>query len=378
MCKILRPFVKMQESLFSGKVTLTTQSGLSSVKVDIARFEDRAEIRLIDSSNIFSLFICSIGRSDFYALKRDQDILVEYDRFMQILPGLFHGLSTNKFTAIFNDGILRIMENSEFRNVCKLELKFLKPEETQYKRYLGDILSRMENDNIKLIKENSILRDKCINGDRELKDKIRYFESENLDLKRRIDLIGRDFSGLESKCVSKEEEISRLSNKIFNLEGENSQLRYDLEKYQKDNSESYRDQLRAKEDELNERLKDLTTANEIIRKLKSENTELKNFKTEQLTKVQTEADKTAEISDRYESLNKKHQALESKYKKLKEEERMKLSKIEELENSNKSLSKRLETAQNVYNHFYSKKVEENNIDNYSDTFSLRPESPPPH
>ena len=75
-------------------------------------------------------------------------------------------------------------------------------------------------------------------------------------------------------------------------------------------------------------------------------------------------------------MNRKYKALEDKYKNVKDELKIKSIKLDELENSNKSLSKRLENAQNVYNHFYMKKVEDN-PDNFSDNFSIRPESPPP-
>lgn len=178
----------MHESLFNNKITLTTPFGLNTVKVDIIKTESSVEIRLIETTNIFSLFICNITSSDYYILKKDQDILVDYDRFVQVLVNLFHGAATNKYSTLFKDNILKFIENSDFRNICRLELKFSKPEDTQFKRYLGDLITRMENDNIKLIKENSILRDRCLNGDRELKDKIRYMESENIELRRRYEL----------------------------------------------------------------------------------------------------------------------------------------------------------------------------------------------
>lgn len=366
----------MHESIFNAKVTLTTSSSLITVKVDIIRYETYIEIRLIDTSNIFTLFVCTISQSDYYVLKRDQDILVDYDRFVQILVNLFHSLSINKLNAIFNEGTLRFIENTEFRNICKLELKFSKPEEGQYKKYLGDLLARMESDNIKLIKENAILRDKCINGDRELKEKIRFFESDNIECKRRMEILSKEHAILESKCNSKDEEISKISNKLFQVENENVQLKYELEKFQKDNSQSYKDQLKAKESELEEATKELKVANEIIRKIRLENEELRNYKVEHLTEMQKEADKFSELTEKLNSLNKKYKTQEEKYKALKEEVKAKTSKIDELESTNKNLAKRLENAQNVYNHFYSKKVEDHS-DNFSDTFSLRPESPPP-
>lgn len=366
----------MAESMFNGKVTLTAGASLITVKVDIIKHETYVEIRLIDTSNIFTLFVCSITQSDFYIMKRDQDILVDYERFVHILVNLFHSLSTSRLSATFNDGVLRFIENSEFRNICKLEIRFLKPEEGQYKRYLADLLARMENDNIKLIKENSILRDKCLNGDRELREKVRYLESEGLECKRRMDLQSKDFGLLEAKYSSREEEMARMSSRIFSLENENSQLKYELEKYQKDNSQSYRELLKAKEDELEASLKEVNVANEIIRKIRQENSDLKEHKLEKLNKVQKEVDKNEELSEKLAAMSKKYKSLEEKYKVLKDDNKNKTARVQELEASNKGLAKNLENAQNVYNHFRSKKVEDQE-DNYSDTFSLRPESPPP-
>lgn len=365
----------MHESIFNSKVTLTTPSGLSSVKVDIIRTDNGIEIRLIDTNNIFSLWVYFLSSSDFYLLKKEQEILVDYERFIQILINLFHGVVTSKYNATFNEGILRFIENLEFRNICKLELKFSKPDETNYRRYLGDLISRMESDNIKLIKENSILRDKCINGDASLKEKIRYLESENADIKRKIDLFKRDFSEVEDIRRSKEEEISRITSRLYNVENENSHLKHELERYQRENSMSIKEQLRSKEDEVEELSKEINTANNVIKKLRQENSDLKQFKSDIEQLQSSEKDRTRDVQVKYDDLNAKYLSIENKYKKLKEDVKEKDLKIKELSESNKNLTKRLENAQNVYNHFYSRKVDEH--DHMSDTFSLRPESPPP-
>lgn len=366
----------MHESIYNNKITLSTPSGLSNVKVDITRTDSSVEIRLIDTSNIFSLWVYSLSSSDFYLLKREQDILVDYERFIQILANLFHGTATSKYTATFTDGNLRFIENSEFRNICKLELKFSKPEETQYRRYLGDIVSRMESDNIKLIKENAILRERCVSGDLALKEKMKFVESENQELKRKLESIRRDLATYEERNTLKEEEIAKISNRLYSLDNENSQLRYELEKYQRENSSTLKEQLRSREEELEVLTKEMATANDIIKKMRAENSELKTFKNDNTSIIQREKERNEDLSSKIEEAVKKLQSTESKYKKAKEEIKDKNHKIEELSESNKSLTRRLENAQNVYNHFYSKKVDDH-PDNLSDTFSLRPESPPP-
>jgi len=310
-------------------------------------------------------------------IKRDQDILVDYDRFIHILINLFHSLSTGSLTAVFNDNVLKFIENGEFRNICKLELKFTKPEEVQYRRYLGDLLARLENDNVKLIKENSQLRDKCVNGDRELREKIRYLESECTELRRKLEMLASENANIDSRNRDREEEISRMTSKIFGLENENVQLQYEIEKYRKDNALSYKEQLQTQERDCEELKKEVGTANEIIKKLREENVELKRQQRQQQDIREQSEQSVIEMSSKYQSVNKKYKALEEKYKNLKDEFKEVQNKKCELDGLNKGLMKRLENAQNVYNHFYSKKIEDNNLDNYSDTFSLKPESPPP-
>lgn len=366
----------MSDLLFNNKIQLSTTQGLTSVKADIVKTDSSVEIRLIDTSNLFSLYTCSITSSDFYILKRDQDILVDFDRFIPILVNLFHGVQNSKYSATFNDNLLRFIENSEFRNICKLELKFSKPEENQFRKYLGDVISRMENDNVKLIKENSILRDRCINGDRELKDKFRYLESERDDLKRRLDLITKDFSMIQSKASSKEDEFIRISNRMYSLENENAQLKYDLEKYQTNNSISYKDQLNQREDEIETLRREIDNLTDQLKKVRQDNLELKDYKTGNLSQLQIEVDKNEKLQDKLEEALKKFMSSDGKIKKLKDENKEKSIKIEELTNNVKNLTKKLENAQNVYGHFYSRKVDDR-VDAFSDTFSLRPESPPP-
>ncbi|KAM0679968.1 hypothetical protein GINT2_001910 [Glugoides intestinalis] len=365
----------MHESLFNNKITLCTSSGLSPVKVDIVKTESGVEIRLIDTSNLFSLWTYNLTSSDFYLLKKDQDILVDYDRFIHVLINLFHGAASSRYSASFNDGVLRFIENTEFRNICKLELKFCKPDESHYRRYLGDLIARMENDNIKLIKENAVLRDRCMSGDQAQREKMKFVECDNAELRRRLEIIQKEFGSMQESVAQKENEISKLSGRMYSIDNENSQLRYEVEKYQRENSTTLREQVKNKEEELEELSKELSTANEIIKKLRQENNELKHFKNENVTTTQKEAQRNEELNSKLEELVKKLAQTEVKYKKLKEEAKERTRKIEELNEINRTLNKRLENAQNVYNHFYSKRVEDH-PDNLSDTFSLRPESPP--
>ena len=366
----------MHESIFSGKVSLTTPSALITAKVDVVKDETRVDVRLIETSNIFSLFVCSISQSDYYVLKRDQDLLVDYDRFISILVGLFHNLSTGRLSALFSDGKLRFIENGEFRNICKLELKFTKPEEAQYKRYLGDLISRMEGDNIKLIKENKILRDKSINGDRELRDKIRYLESEIQELRRKYETATQNNSALESRDTHRMEEINRLTNRVFSLENENAELNNELEKLRRENIKGIKEQLVQKEMELEEIKKEINTANEIIRKIRNELAELKEYKNKNIAAIKQEEERNEGISNQLAALNKKYKGLEEKYKGVKEDNKIKNTKIKELEMECKTLRRNLDNTRYVNNFLYEQKIGDQ-LDNYSDSLNIRPEPESP-
>ncbi|KAL6122436.1 Sas-6 [Nucleospora cyclopteri] len=364
----------MHESLYSEKITIFSPKGTSTMKVDIIKHETFIEIRLIETSNIFTLFVCTISQSDFYMYKKEQEILVSYDRFIPILINMFYKISTNEgnLTATMvtkndNQFSLQFVEQTEFKNIKKLELTFNKPEEFQYRKYLGDLLSRMENDNIKLIKENKILRERAIRGDKSLNDKLRFLESENADVKKRLEIVNEELSTVEYKYNSEREEFYQMSNKISELERENAQLNFELEKYHKANSPNLQETLTSKKKELTAKENELFAANENISKLKEENKELKSFK----AKIEAENSQTAQAG--LETMKNKTSYLENKVKAYKSEVREKKERIEKLQAENRSLSKRLETAQNVYSYFHDRKSDDRDDMN---NFTLEPENPP--
>lgn len=104
-------------------------------------------------------------------------------------------------------------------------------------------------------------------------------EAEIQEYRRKYDLAVRDYSILESKEAQRSEEINRLSNRVFSLEGENCDLKNELERYRRENTQSWKDQLQTKEAEALELKKEIETANDIIRKLRQEASELKDFRT---------------------------------------------------------------------------------------------------
>lgn len=363
----------MHESLYSDKITVYSSKGASVMKVDIIKHETYIEIRLIEIENIFTLFICTISESDFYLYKKEQDILVKYDRFVPILVNLFYKVKNNvDLTAnIINksDKELRLqfIEQNEFRNIVKLELPFQKPEEFQYRKYLGDLLGRMEKDNIALIKENKILREKAIKGDQEKNSKIKYLESENTEIRKRLELMNEELNSIEMKYNVEKEEFYSDKNKISELEKINTQLNYELENLKKAN---YREKYEEKEKEAKDhRMRIL----ELEHKSESLNRELEEMKKEK-RKLEYDLEREFGANLNAEEIKSKLSHLEGRIKTYKQENREKKEKIEQLQSENKSLVKKLENAQNVYNHFLKSKVEDNDIDNLGN-YSFEPENP---
>lgn len=366
-----------KEILFTGKIPLTCSNEDIpwQMKCDITKSQDLLEVRLIDSGDIF--YVCSLSPSDFYVLKREQDLIVDYESFIPILVKLFHGVSTNRLFALFSKETSRFMfvEKSDFRNIVRLELKFLKPDESHYKRYLSDIISRMESDNIKLLKENGMLKEQCISGDKQLKDRIGYLEQENSTLKSRVEKLYKESDRLTNESYSKGLEIKDLKTKILDLEKENTSLVYDVEKARIEivKNKSLDEKNKEMEKDLNDLRREMETANGIIRKLKEDNGSLKTSleKFEEVGKNTKSENK--KMKNELDELKKKLRGVEEKYKKNKEELKNRESQIKQLENENQGLARRLENAQSVYNHFYSKNVDRGNYSEESSGYSIHPE-----
>ncbi|ADM10975.1 uncharacterized protein Eint_011130 [Encephalitozoon intestinalis ATCC 50506] len=375
----------MRESIFTGKIPISCPNEEIpwQMKCDIVRSDDEIEIRLIDTRDIFTFYFSTISPGDFYVMKREQDIIVDYERFVSILVKMFHSLHSGKLRGLFSKETNKFLfvEKDDFRNIIRLELKFSKPDETHYKMYLGDMIGRMESDNVRLIKENGMLRDKCKNGEKEVRDRIRYLEEEVSASQKKIDKLYKENEMLSENNNSRKEEVDRLSNRVYDLEKENGRLQYDLDKLKLQDVKNSGLVERAQEiEDENKTLKEeLNTANGIIRKYNDDMAQMKST-----INGNEEASKDLRLNNKkykaeIEDLKKKMKGMEEKMKKMKEELKAKESRLKDLETENIGLVKKLENAQSVYSHFYNKNIENPTSLNYSDNesiFSIAPESSP--
>lgn len=375
----------MRESIFAGKIPITCPNEEIpwQMKCDVVRSDDGIEIRLIDTRDVFTFYLSTITPSEFYVMKREQDIIVDYERFVSVVVKMFHELHSGRLRGLFSKETNKFLfvEKDEFRNIVRLELSFSKPDETHYKMYLGDMIGRMEAEGVRLAKENGMLRDKCKNGEKELRDRIRYLEEEVRSGQKKMDKLYKENELLSEKSDSRAAEIDRLNSKVYELEKENGRLQYELEKLKLQDVKNSSLIERAQEMEKETRtLKgELNTANEIIRKYSEEMAQMKGLVSGNEEASRDLRSDNKKYKSEVEELRKKLKGVEEKMKRMREDLRAKEARLKDLETENMGLVKNLENAQNVYNHFYTKNVENPASINYSDNesiFSIAPESSP--
>lgn len=351
------------------------------MKCEILRSSDKIEIRLINTKNLFCFYLASISSGDFYMLRREQDIRVDYERFIKKLVEMVHYISKGDLIGIFQDQKLLFVERNDFRNIVRFELKFTKPEEMEYKRYLADVVGRLEMDNVKLVKENIQMKEQIKIGDRENNNKIKSLEKDYCESQRKIEKLYNEISRLEESKNQRDKELEKNGEEIKKLEIQMNELKRELER--KKINEVKNEGLAIKIEEMklvNENLEnEISIANGIIKKLKTENRELKDkISTNdiEMSEYKKSKQKSKKEIDELKKINRNS---EEKIQKFKENIQNLEYQIQKYESEKKELIKKLENAQTVYSHFYSKNPDEESAtksDINSGISSIQPESPP--
>lgn len=374
----------MRESIFSGRIPITsTNEDIPwQMKCDIVRREERLEIRLIDIKDLFSFFVCTISSGDFYLLKREQDIRVDFETFIRKIVEMFHSLTRNKLVGLFSreTNKFTFLERNDFKNIVRLELRFTKPDEMHYKRYLSDLIYRMESDNIKLIKENNFLKEQCKNGDIEMQEKIKFLEIDIRESERRSNNVIRELGALEDKYLRKCSELNSFEKENYEMKEDLKKITYEMDRLKESEHKNVSqnrklNELKMENKKLEEKVEDLTEDKKI---LEEETQRLKNFYDEKKEESKELKGSSVKIKKELEELKEKNKALEEKYKNIKNSTKNNENKIKELENENKVLKKKLENTQSVYHHFYNKNNQNPSPESDETALfsSLRPESPP--
>lgn len=361
----------MKEILFTGKIQIYSYDEQipTKMKCDVLQELDTLTIKLINSTDVFSFYICTISSDDFYILKREQDLIVDYHKFIEIVIKLFHKIQNNLLFAYFVDLKFMFVEKNEFRNIIKLELKFKEPSDIDYKSYLGDVISRLETDNIKLIKENNLLKDYNNNT---LHRKLRNLEeNQNIHISK-LNNLNKQNEEYKYKIEKMTNEIKSLNNQVYELEKENIKLKVDKEKSNK-LQEEY---LEIKN--INENIrKDLETANEIIKKIRTENLDYKNKLEEIENNIKNRQNEIEKYEKNMEEIKKKNKNLEEKLKKYVKDNKEYKVKVKDLENEKINLVRKLENAQSVFNHFSNnREIRDKYSSDSISGYSIQPEEKP--
>ncbi|EJW05015.1 hypothetical protein EDEG_00885 [Edhazardia aedis USNM 41457] len=376
----------MTKPLFTGRIPISSES-FTHFKADLIK-NTKIDIRLIDTTNIFNIYVCSITPGDFSVTKREQGIKVDFDKFTKILCQFFLDLQNNEMIATFekltlknqNEEIFKFtfLENNMFRNIVRLELLFYKPDDTEFRKYLSDLITRFEEDNVKLIRENLSLRDAFKQKSDEFTKVCEESETMLNDLKSKNEKLFQNNCLLEDENESLKNGHKKLEKRISDMNKIIENCKDDQEKASKlevKNSTILRDL-----EELKRNLKKLEDENEILNKENRDfRDELKKVKRKFGDKEIRDLEQKEEIKmyiKEIDARKKEKKAIEEKFQTLQEAFYEKDLKLKEYERMNNALMKKLENAQSVYEHFYKKNVGNDLSDDVSNFTNLRPESPP--
>lgn len=372
----------MTDTLFNAKIITTSNSDLpSTYKCHITFKNNILDIRLISTSNIFTFHICTISIGDFSITKREQGIKVDFNQFIKTTINYFHNLN-NTMTAFLekiNENIkFSFVENNAFRNITRLELMFYKPDENEFRRYLSESIARYEYDNVRVIKENNVLRESMKSKEEGYIIRISGLESEYNELKNEYDSLYNKLCTAENRNGELIGTNNKLESKILGMEKRIGELEIDNEKLKLEYMK------KEKNDEMIENMKDkIDSLQDTVRSLERQNKKLKDENKDINSKHKDIIDLENDYKEEIKRLKKEKDERGKKVKGLErmiDEQKYRLNEQIELckrmENERNEMKNKLENAQSVYNHFYRKNTDKDMSEDSTFEMSIKPESPP--
>lgn len=371
----------MTDTLFNAKILTSSNSDLpTSFKCHITLKNNILDIRLISTSNIFTFHICTISIGDFSITKREQGIKVDFNQFIKTTINYFHNLN-NTMTAhlekIGENIKFSFMENNTFRNITRLELMFYKPDENEFRRYLSESIARYEYDNVRVVKENNLLKESIKSKEDNFRIRISGLENEYNELKKEYDNMYNKYCNLESRNEDLKSMNNKLENKqitfekrISELEIDNDKLKIECMKKEKD-SEQVND-LRLKLETIEDNFRNLERQN---KKIKEENKELIKAKMEIDENENEYKNEIKRLKREREDKNKKMKNMQNVIDDYRSKFTEQMENVKRIENEKNEMRSKLENAQSVYNHFYRKKDEKEISEDSNYEMSIKPESP---
>lgn len=376
----------MQDTLFTARIPVTSTDLPTTLKIHIALKSNTLELKLISTTNLFTFYLCTISPGDFSVTKREQGIKVDFQTFTKTLVNYFQSIIENDMAAIcdtIDDSKIRFtfVENNAFKNLTRLELIFYKPGEHEFKKYLAEMITKFENDNVKLARDLKMAKETLASAERRAKEKLAAVESDCAEMKHGYDRIYMEKAVAEDEVDRLKKEAVRLEKKVIECEKKIGDYEFESEKMRiaeiKSGKEremigKLKERLEGLEADLEARERSNKKLREDIKNLKIKEQDLEDIKAAR----KDEGEKNRKERD---ETKKKVKRLESLITDLKGE----LAKIsgenEKIRHENRELAKKLENSQSVYNYFYKKKTEKggSNESDESSLFStLQPETPP--
>ncbi|KAH9386919.1 uncharacterized protein NEMAJ01_1815 [Nematocida major] len=325
----------MREILFTGRVPAVSASGRSEFSCEITRREETFQMKMYDPRN-FTIFLCRLTESEYFAVKERQSIRVDYAGFVRALCDLLKRVQRGDLYMEVDESV-KIIERNPFRNILHLELNLHKISEAEYRGYAAEILSEITRKKESAERESAGLREEI--------RRIREREEAEQESARRRDEERRNIREREE---AEQESARKRAEEALSREEEAVRENERLQK-----------QSRVLEE-------DLKKANEIIRKNFEE---LKSrVKAESLLRQELNEHREERASLEEECHRLEMQVLEAgeEIKLMKEMESERKEAIGSLKALNKSLSRKLESTYRIYNRVYKEtdddtKTEESSI-----------------
>ena len=104
-------------------------------------------VELISDSDLFLYFSLRLSESDFYALKMEQRLLVDFAQFPNMVKQLVGGRAMSAVLAVdgLGEGVLSLVEANQFRELVHLSLRLRSGNDESIKTYLATRLNQYKS-----------------------------------------------------------------------------------------------------------------------------------------------------------------------------------------------------------------------------------------
>lgn len=374
----------MKDPLFNHRIPIqcTSDTVPSILTCDISHTPDTLHIRLIDISDIFTFYQCTITVSSYVHLRNEQELRVDFENFIKKITELFYHVKDGRMRALFEkeSGRFVFVEQNEFRDIMRLEIRFKTPDSDGYRKYLAEMMSRMEIANVRLRKENVQVKERLRSTEEETGRRMAELTGRNASMNEKMGRLTERIEALEKENACLADERDSLKKRMVEMEKENSTYKFEIEKGKIEEYRREQEMARLRQvEEFRDGLeKEIKVANDIIRKLREDVRRHSDESARAREETEGAKEESARLARSIEEMRRTAKEKDERIREMKEGLKKKSERIRHLETDRKQLVKKMEEAKFVYNHFYRKRETETSStsENHASTFSVHPESPP--